>query len=272
MERVFIYLLSGFLAAVTIFLLIQGLPSESLPEDPKALLNNADQFYKSGETAKTLDERKKAFNQALGVYSDLEQKYHPDFGNGKLYYNIANTYFQLDDLPLSIYYYNRALALAPRDPAVRRNLAQAMHNLKLAVAPPTPLSWKALASTSFLSLPERLNLFFWSILILFVLASLYIWRRSRWLKPLIGIAAAASLVMLCSLFYSQYIAPQEAVLIKPSILYRDAGFQYAKVIPEPLQAGLKVEVVSVRESGVWLKILSPDGSLGYVPGEAIKLL
>lgn len=270
MERVFIYLLSGFVAATALFLLIQGLPSGPLPDDPASMLHQAEHFYRSGETAQTADERKKAFNQALELYSDLEQKYQPEFGNGKLYYNIANTYFQLDDLPLSIYYYNRALALSPRDPAILRNLARAQQKLNLTVAPPAPLSWKALAS--YLALPERLNLFFWTIFLLFVLTSLFIWRRSPWIKPLIGIAAAVSLVMLISLFYSRYIAPQEGVLVKPSVLYRDAGTQYAKVNPEPLQAGLKVEVVSVRESGAWLKILSPDGSLGYVPGEAIKLL
>lgn len=272
MERVFIYLLTGFVAASAIYLLVQGLPAEPLPDDPASMLHEADQFYRTGETAKTVDERKKAFNQALERYSELEQKYQPEFGNGKLYYNIANTYFQLDDLPQSIYYYTRALELSPRDPAARRNLAQAQYKLKLPVAPPPTLSWKSIASASFLSLPERLNLFFWTILLLFVLASFYIWNRSRWLKPLIGIVAAGSLVMLSSLIYSRYIAPQEAVLIHPSNLYRDAGTQYAKVMPEPLQAGLKVEVVNVRESGSWLKILTSDGSLGYVPVDAIKLL
>lgn len=272
MERIFIYLLSGFVAASAIFLLIQGLPSGPFPDDPTSMLREADNFYRSGETAKTADERKKAFNRALEIFSELEQKYQPEFGNGKLYYNIANTYFQLDDLPQSIYYYNRALALSPRDPAAKHNLDRAQQKLNLAVVPPSPLSWKAIVSASYLSLPERLNLFFWTTFFIFSLASLYIWRRSHWLKPLIGIAAAASLIMLVSLFYSRYIVPQEGILIKPSDLYRDAGTQYAKVITEPLQAGLKVEVVNVRESGAWLKILSPDGSLGYVPGEAIKLL
>ena len=110
------------------------------------------------------------------------------------------------------------------------------------------------------------------IAILFGLASLYIWRRSTWLKPAIAAVAAIALFLLGSLFYTRFIAPQQAVLVKSSVLYRDAGEQYAKVSAEPLPAGLKVEVITVREKGDWLKILSPDGSLGYVESDSIRLL
>lgn len=272
MERVFIYILSGFVAAVILYVLIQGLPSSPILTDPQTLLREADSFYKTGETAKTVDERQMAFNHSLTLYTNLEKTYHPDYGSGNLYYNIANTYFQLNEIPLAIYYYHRAAGLAPRDPAIQYNLALALQKLHLTVELPNPLSLKTLTLASIFSLPQRLNLFFWTIVACFVLASLYIWRRFTWLKPLIGLFIVLVFLQLCMLFYTRYLASQEGVLVQPTTLYRDAGLQYAKVTSEPLQAGLKVEVISIQETGAWLKILSPDGSLGYVPSDAIKLL
>lgn len=45
--------------------------------------------------------------------------------NGKLYYNIGNTYFQLDDMGRAILYYRKAALLMPGDLNLKENLAVA---------------------------------------------------------------------------------------------------------------------------------------------------
>ena len=120
----------------------------------------ANALYASGEVAKTIDARQKAFNQALDLYLALEHDYHPSFGNGRLYYNIGNTYYQLGQYPWAILYYERALALAPRDERVRQNLVLAQEKLSLPHAEPINAFATLFAWHSNLSLPERLQLFF----------------------------------------------------------------------------------------------------------------
>jgi tetratricopeptide (TPR) repeat protein len=48
-----------------------------------------------------------------------------DVHNGKLYYNIGNTYFKMHDLGRAILNYRRAEVLLPNDPNLRQNLAYA---------------------------------------------------------------------------------------------------------------------------------------------------
>ncbi len=49
-------------------------------------LKTAYDDYSAGETAHTIAERTHAFNQALTVYTKLEENHHPFNGDGKLYY------------------------------------------------------------------------------------------------------------------------------------------------------------------------------------------
>ncbi|MCC5709535.1 hypothetical protein LH488_27915, partial [Klebsiella pneumoniae] len=84
------FFLLGLLAALFFYLILPHYPSQS---------DEAYQSYVEGEKAQTIADRKTQFNHALTLYKDLDNKYHPDFGNGKLFYNIANTYFQLGEYP-----------------------------------------------------------------------------------------------------------------------------------------------------------------------------
>ena len=68
------------------------------------------------------------------------------------------------------------------------------------------------------------------------------------------------------------MAPVEAVLVKSSVLRRDAGHHYMLVDQGVGLAGTKVRVQSVEKDGYWVKIRLPEGTVGYVPHEAIQLL
>jgi hypothetical protein len=80
------------------------------------------------------------------------------------------------------------------------------------------------------------------------------------------------LLFLMSLLYSRYVEALEGVLVKSTFLYRDKGKEYAKVLDHPSSTGLKVQILDVQANGTWLKILTPDGTLGYVPAESIRLI
>lgn len=233
-------------------------------------LQQADENYRLGEAASHLSERKKAFNESLDLFLQLAEEYHPNFGNGKLSYNIGNTYFQLEEYPQAIFYYKKANRLMPRSDIVKRNLIQTEQKLGLPISPPSGFS--SFLLQPWLSLPERLQLFFFIALITLALASFWIWTKQRLLKHAMMIALIPFSLLLMNLAFTYYFSPIEAVIIHATELRRDAGKEYAKVIKEPIQGGATVEVLGTSPNGKWLKILTPEGNLGYVPNEAAKIL
>lgn len=237
-----------------------------------ARLKEAEASYHEGELAATIASRKAAFNKALELYLAAEEQYEPRFGSGKLYFNIGDTYFQLEEYAWAELYYLRAKALMPRNGKVDGNLALARNKLSL----PNDSNSSAFASVFFfhyyLSLPEQLQLLFLFILAALLFYSISLWTNLRGIKTCIAISLFLLTIMLLSVGYTRYISPVEAVLVKSSDLYRDAGTEYAKVGERPLAGGTVVQVLEVRPDGKWFKILSPKGDLGYAPQEAIRLV
>ena len=197
--------------------------------------------------------------------------HQPSLGTGKLYYNIANTYFELGQYPFAVLYYYRALNLRPSDGRVELNLDTALKKLKIN----KPEKFSSLTSNillhSFLPLPTRLQGFALFALLFFVLWSLYLWWPRRDLKLSIILAGLPMLFFAVSVLYSYYWAPIDAVVVQASGLYRDAGIQYAKVSEKPLSAGEKVQVLEVEENH-WLKVLTQDGVFGYLPENSVRLI
>jgi tetratricopeptide (TPR) repeat protein len=271
MKGILIFL-SGIAAVFCLFFLFflffDGHDNKGL----QAQIDQAYQFYKKGETSETLIQRKDNFNAALKIYVQLENEYHPYAGTGKLYYNVGNAYFQLGEYPLAILYHYRALTLMPRNNEIKRNLAIAQEKLHL-----TPVDGNPTFHTLFFfyydfSPPEKFQLFFFLGLVLIFLLFAYVWYSKRWLRRGSIFVAFFCLILLFNLIYTRYFEPLEGVLVRATSLYRDAGRQYAKASNQPLSGGLKVQVLDVREDGQWLKVITPEGTLGYVPIESIRIL
>lgn len=230
----------------------------------ESLLQQADEAYHSGERASTIAEREAAFNRALLLYTELEEKNHPVYGNGKLYFNIGNSYFQLGQYPLAIVYYYRALALDPRSETIANNLHLAQAKLGINVSEETSLFDKLFFFHTKFSLPERLQALFVLGLVLLLLLSFYLWRGSHGIKTAIKWIGCAWLLMLLSVGYTRYFSPVEAVVVDPTVLYRDAGEQYAKVSDQPVLPGSKVRIIDSSQEGNWLKVITSQGTVGYL--------
>lgn len=235
-------------------------------------LNNAYKSYQKGENASTLGERIDAFNESLAIYKSLEAKYAPTYGNGKLYYNIGNSYFQLSEYPLAALYYMRALNLMPRDEKVKINLEITNNKLDVKRVISDSIFDKTFFFHHSLSLPERLQTLFVLSCALFILGSFFIWKPFFGLKILTGVTVFCFILLLGSVFYSQYIAPSYGVILKANQLYQDAGIQYRKVLDQPILPGTKVTVLEVFQNGKWIKIATPDGSVGFIPSESMQII
>lgn len=235
-------------------------------------LQSVETLYEEGEKAQTLEQRRAFFNEALAGYLSLERTSHPHMGDGKLYYNIANTYFQLGEYPLSIYYYQLARKLRPRDERITANLATAEKSLGVPSREQEAPFRHLFFFYSYFSTPERLQIFSLATLIAFFALSVQIWKPQRFARRLAAGSVCVASVFLGTLLYSYYVAPIDAIVLKSSDLYKGAGSYYARVLDKPLPSGVAIEVLESLENGQWVKVTTSDGTLGYLPSEVIKVI
>ena len=59
------------------------------------------------------------YSEAITYYNKIIKS---EFHSAELYYNLANTYYKLDSIPSSVYYYEKALKLNPNDKDIIDNL------------------------------------------------------------------------------------------------------------------------------------------------------
>lgn len=263
--------LTGILLGLAIVLITAATLHFFVGREGVEKLQEASGSYVEGEKAKTLAERENAFNRALTFYSELASEYQPDFGTGKLFFNLGNTYFQLNQYPMAIYNFEKAFSLLPREEKVKWNLRIAKEKLGIAEETKQSNFDRIFLFHHKLSLPERLQVFFILSLIVLFLSSCYLWFRHHSLRTSLMISLIFWTAILCSLGYTRYLTPLEGIIVKATELYRDAGHQYATVTDNPVLAGSKVEVLDVMPNGKWLKITA-EGQMGYVPQEAIRLI
>jgi tetratricopeptide (TPR) repeat protein len=231
-------------------------------------LQKADDSYHAGEVATTIGEKELNFLRALRLYSQLEG----EPGNGKLYYNIGNTYFQLEQYGWAILYYLRAERLRPRDDRIQFHLTLARAQQGLPLAPENKLKNALFFWHVKLSQTERIQLFIALIALLFFFGSLWLWYRSQAFKILSIMAGLCSALLLSSILYFYYFAPVDAVIVKAFGLYHGPREDYALVSDEPFIPGTEVKVEKVVDNGTWLKIITPEGKVGYVPSDVIRII
>lgn len=260
------------LLATLLLLNVQCYSIEETPL-PESILQEAQANYTAAEKTNTIVQRKEAFNKALSLYTKIEENPNTaSNNNGKLYYDIANNYFQLEEYPMAILYYYRALALRPSDEKVRQNLTFTLNKLGLD-GPTKPSAFDQLLffHTQY-SFSERMQLFFIFGLLLLGCASAYLWQPQHWLKHMLLFLGILCALFLLSVSYTRYFSSVNGIMIHTTSLYRDAGEQYAKVSDQPILPGVKVQVLEVLQNGTWLKILSPTNEVGYVPATVIRVI
>jgi hypothetical protein len=235
-------------------------------------LEEANLSYQQGEQASTLLERKEAFNRALFLYLEIEKNIGNSLHSPKLYEAIANSYFQLEEYAPSLLYHYKALEIEPINSSIQEklNLAQ----LKLGLLPQiqtSPLTH--LLSFGFrLSLPQRLELFFWMTLCTILGYSILIYFPSIWIKKMSGLLLIAVFFLFLNLLISFYFSPIEGVLIEPTGLYRDPHSQQSQLLSYPLLKGIKLTIVDVDQEGYWLKIKTSQGIIGYIPSHSVRII
>lgn len=228
-----------------------------------ALFNNATAAYNDGD-----------YEKAIGFYNSiLEEGQH----SASLYFNLGNSYYKLNDIAQSIYYYEKALLLAPEDKEIKNNLgyAQQMTLDAIDTMPETGLSRFYKAITSQLSFDQWAKL---AVFLMFVFVLLYIIfyyaqysSRKRWafIGSLVSLFLAIITIVFAFVQYRDFEQQQPAIVFADEI-----GIQSE---PNPssdeifvLHAGTKVNIIEKLND--WKRIRLADGKTGWVPSKNIKAL
>ena len=227
------------------------------------LFEEATAFYNQGEYTKAAENYLKI----------LENKEH----SAELYFNLGNTYYKLNKIAPSIYYYEKALLLRPNDPDIRNNLAYAQ-NMTLDAIEPLP---QTTISKMYHQLTTYLSFDQWAyvavgFMMLFVCCYIayYYFRfsaqkRIAFISSLVFLLLTVVAVMLAYVQFSNFKSEQPAIVFSEEVGIKSEPNNRGQAI-FTLHAGTKVNVL--EQLNDWKKIAIADGTTGWIPSEAIKTL
>jgi tetratricopeptide (TPR) repeat protein len=227
------------------------------------LFDEATTAYNSGE-----------YEKAIGYYTNI-------LDNGEhstaVYYNLGNSYYKLNKIAESIYFYEKALLLSPNDEEVKTNLSYAQNMTLDAIGtmPETGLSKLYKSVTGKLTF-DQWAYFAIAFIILFVLLYiLFYYANSSTLKRLSFIGSLLALLLCIIAIVFAFIQRNDFIDLQPAIIFAEES----SIKSEPngssqqvfvIHAGTKVSVLDQLDE--WNKIKLADGKTGWIQKNELKLL
>lgn len=209
--------------------------------------------------------------QALVLFDSVATYYT----SASLQFNLGNCYFKLGDVPRAILHYERALRLEPGAEDVRANLDMAREKVvdRINELPGFALgtTWSKLRGGSDLDQWARNAL--WACLALFFILGGVLFVRSRLQRQILLISAAAMLlttvimISLAAYRASEVNARDAAIIMSAKVDGRSEPREGATVL-FVLHKGTKVSVQ--QEQAGWLEVRLPNGTVGWMPANAME--
>ncbi|MCM4171160.1 tetratricopeptide repeat protein [Arenibacter sp. TNZ] len=227
------------------------------------LFDQATASYNEGEYTKAADNYLKI----------LEGGEH----SAELYFNLGNTYYKLNNIAPSIYYYEKALLLKPNDQDIKNNLAYAQ-NMTLDAIEPLP---QTTISKIYKQLTSKLTFDQWAyvaivFMMLFVCCYIGFYyfkfsteKRIAFISSFIFLLISIIAVILAYVQYSKFKSDQPAIVFAEEVGIKSEPNNRSQAI-FTLHAGSKVHVL--EQLNDWKKIQIEDGKTGWLLADDIKEL
>ncbi|QTA81277.1 Tetratricopeptide repeat-containing protein [Desulfonema limicola] len=230
-------------------LILSILSNSSADENTRAFLDGI-QFYKNGEYDKSAAEFHKIADSGIQ--------------NGKLFYNLGNTYLKMDDLGNAILWYEKALKLIPDDPDLKFNHEYALSLVKDEKIDKTGpviriiFFWKYLLSRDTVQWTAIiLNAVFWVIIIIQVI------KRKKPLKTPGIITLVLAVIFTLTAFYNFYESAniKQGVILPGQVSVR-SGLADDSTELFVLHAGTKINIDKEKQG--YFRIYYADGKIGWI--------
>lgn len=226
------------------------------------------------------------FNKANEAYADANYQeakrlymniIKNEKASSELYYNLGNTYYKLENIPQSIYYYEKALKLNPEDEAIQNNLsfAERMRLDQFQQRPESEID-KGIENVVGLFSVDT-----WSVIgigflgLASLLFAVFLFYRKPFIKR---IAFGICLVFIVLSAGSFTLAQSQLSTIEESVFA--VIFEKEKALleePNPksntlfdLHEGTKIKILD--EFRTYYKVELPDGTIGWITTENIKVI
>lgn len=197
------------------------------------------------------------------------------FQNGKIYYNLGNIYFKMNDLGRAILAYRHSLQYNPNDVQLLQNLEYArrqrldkFHEQEKTKILKTIFFWHYDFTPS-----TRQILFLILFLLFWIQALTLLWKHPFGLK----ITCIMTLFFLISSTLSLLITARQQIRENPGVIIakeviarKGDGNSYAPSFTDPLHTG--TEFILLEKRTGWSEIQLPDGQSAWVPNQDIACL
>ncbi len=216
-----------------------------------------------------------------GNYDNAIKDYLKIIENGEhsaeLYFNLGNSYYKLNKIAPSIYYYEKALLLKPNDSEIKNNLGYAKNMTLDAIeeVPETSIKTFYKKIISYFSFDKwaYINVSFMLLFVLTYIAFRY--YKSATKKRILFIISLTSLFFSLIALTAAYLNYSDFKINNPAIVFEEESI----VQSEPnnrsqesfrLHEGTKVYVMEKLND--WYKIKLLDGKTGWILSNDIKLI
>jgi tetratricopeptide (TPR) repeat protein len=233
----------------------------------------------TAQSNKLFDEATAAYNsgeyeKAIGFYTDiLDDGEH----SAAVYYNLGNSYYKLNKIAESIYFYEKALLLSPNDEEIKTNLSYAQNMTIDAIdtMPETGLSKLYKSVTGKLTFDQWAYLAIALMIIFVLLYILFYYANSSTLKRWSFIGSILALFICIIAIVFAFIQRSDFKDLQPAIIFAEES----SIKSEPnassqqvfvIHAGTKVNVLDQLDE--WNKIKLVDGKTGWIQKNELKLL
>jgi len=205
------------------------------------------------------------YRRAIAAYESLASRYNIQCMS--LYYNLANAYYNTDQLGKAILYYRKAERLAPRDKDVVANLRIAQEKAGVAARPrrKSPVRSIGRNLVRLFSLFEGVaaSLTFRWLLIVCVVVTIFSGHECRLFLRLSIALAVIFYLFLGATLYKAYVqeSSREAVIVygqSPVRAVPDSEASATRILAE----GTTVRIESSRNG--WSKIVVDGGKTGWI--------
>jgi len=215
------------------------------------------------------------FQDAINIYESI---LNADYHSAELYFNLANAYYKLNRIAPSIYYYEKALQLSPKDKDILNNTAFARNMTIDAIEVIPDMGFSKIVK----NVTNTFSYDGWAILsvvfvVLFAILFLgYYFSYSTTRKRLAFLTSTTAIIVAFIMLVFAFQKYEYDQNNNPAIVF----VHESEIKSEPnlrseiafkLHEGTKVQVLENYNEN-WTKIKLVDGKTGWIPSEDIKEL
>ena len=233
----------------------------SYSQTPEALFSKGNNFYQNGN-----------YSKAIEAYLAIEKQ---GLQSDVLYYNLGNSYYKLNKVAPTIYYYEKALKINPANEDAISNLAFAKR-MTIDVIEELPKTFLQRFTANVI---QKFSFDTWAITAVsasFLAALLFLFYYfslgSKTKLLLFNTSILAVFIMIISAFfafknYDIVKNTKTAIIFKDKVDIKNAPTQSSEDVFE-LHEGTKVQILDELDN--WKKIKLADGKIGWTTAINLK--